>query len=584
MAIRKVCTTVTVLLIFMTAFPECFYCTNISHVTTTCGDQVAIKTPDQGYLIVNLTFNQSQPDGAACSWLIAAGNSTMSNQVVLTGIANASTLSCDKNVFSVSEKNPADGTLNPITLECMDKLFNPDLTIYNPVVGYPGFSILVSLNTTSALTENFLFMRIMAFVWTDEVCPRTERRIVIAQPGSEYSSERLSPAGLLSRFPDNMVCKWEFRSPDEGVVNLELKTSWYDSDSSHECRGGDHFVVMDGNVNSTAGPTIIPLCKDPGVHFTHSSTTGSILVNLVSDSSGGAYQSFYFKYWSVQSCPSILMPMLARVGEKYRFKGSSFSLQGAGQEQRCQWRIYTGRIRVIKLYQLEAAQFQQDCDESKDYLLVNGHKVSICNGNAFPVWSENTTMYIAFHSNTEQVRRSFLLHFTAVYKSACQGFPVRKTVVGSKYVADRVVMKSIPLGDIENGLVCQWIFTAKDKGNGIIVSVDWAEDSSRGVPFDKDSCSFPNFHVYNGDSADNSSEITPTCSADNSTISYTSTARDLRFVYQRQSGVAESGFVMKLNQVREVSNDGGAVKSASLLCWGAALVGLFVFVLFDLTG
>lgn len=586
MAVTKGFVTVTVLL-FLVLVTELSYGQGPRFVTTQCGQAVPITNADQEHIMVNVTFSQPRPNGAACSWVISAGNSTMSNQVMLTGRANRNALSCDKSAFSISENNPPNGALNPLTLECMDKIVNPNLTEYRPVIGQPGFSMVVTLNTTSALSGNFIFMHVFPFVWTDDACPRNERKVVVAHPGSKNTSETLRPGDsstLLSRFPDNAVCRWEFRSPDEGMVNLQLRTLGSDSSSSQKCGGGDHFVVSD--MNNTSGPIIVPLCKNPGVNFDYISTTGSVRVNMVSDSSGGAYQSFYFKYWSIPSCPYAPLTFNAYFREKYRFKGSSFSDQGAGQVQQCRWRITTRTNIVIKLYQLEAQEFQPNCDDNKDYLLVNTQKVSICNSSVFPVWSEDKTMDIIFHTRTELLRRSFLLRFTAVLKSPCQGHPQRRTVVGSKYGGEFVTLMPIPLGDIRNGLVCQWIFTAKEDENTIQVAVDWAARGSedRGVPFSKESCSFSGFHVYNGDTDNSSTKITPTCSKNKSTIIYTSASRSMLFVYRREPGMAEPGFPMKVNQVRVISTGASIGKDVMFRVWRTVLVGVFAVVLLDLIG
>ncbi|KAL8586991.1 hypothetical protein ACOMHN_062402 [Nucella lapillus] len=555
-------------------------------VSKACGQAVPITNPDHEHLAVNATFSQPQASGAVCRWLVPAGNSTMSSQVVLTGAANLAALACDKNAFSVSEKNPADNTVNPLTLECLDKAVNPNLTHYKPLMGQPGFSLEVTLNTSSPLSENFLFMHVFPFVWTEDRCPRQERKIIMAVPGTKDNSQRLSPASspMLSRYPDHLVCRWEFRAPDEGVVNLQLRTFGYNSDRSKSCGGGDHFMVSD--LNNTSGPVIVPLCQNPGVFFDYTSMTGSVRVNMVSGSSGGAYQSFYFNYWSVPSCPVNALVISARVGEKHRLKGSSFSQQGAGREERCQWKIATRPNSVIKLYQLEAQDFQPGCDHNKNYLTVNARKVSICNSSQFPVWSENKTMDLTFQTSTELRRRSFLLRFAAVYKSPCQGFPERKTVEGSKYRGEYVRLMPIPHGDFRNGLVCQWIFSAKEEENPVRVSVKWAApnassaEKGEGVPFDKEACSFARFHAYDGETAISSAKITPTCSADKSTIIFTtSSSRRMLFVYRRESSGSDPGFPLEVNQVRATSGGAGVGKEAwFVLVWRTMVAGLFAVV------
>ena len=426
---------------------------NVSHgiLNTYCGQDIVIPT-DGGYdqITVNLAFNQFMQSGATCSWEIPVQNISISNQVILTLPSS----SCDPSVFKVWEQDPANSVQNPLTVECTGSFG------YRPVISQPGFSLRILLNTSLPLSQSITLFHIVPKVWTDDICPRNTPKVIVAPQGSEDEKETLDPTStLISSLPHNMVCQWVIRSSDEGVVKLQLISS---VDTS-EMVCFDHFLLSDEE--SSSNPVSVPLCSRERIPFGYTSTTGSVYITSLSGNSGISPR-WYIYFWSVDACPQTPLGLEADKDKVEVLKGSSFSSLEGGQDKQCAWNITSHESQVIKLMQLDAAEFQQDCNNNStsDYLILNGEKVGMCDSNKFPIWSETNFMEISFHTNTQAARRSFLLRYTAMYKTPCQGHPERKTITGLRWIGQYVRLRPILAGDEDNGHVCQWLYTARDDG------------------------------------------------------------------------------------------------------------------------
>ena len=120
-------------------------------------------------------------------------------------------------------------------------------------------------------------------------------------------------------------------------------------------------------------------------------------------------------------------------------------------------------------------------------------------------------------------------------------------------------------------------------GKVIRVKVEWAapgsDNDDDGVNFNRDTCSYAHFHAYDGNSINSSTEITPTCTADKSTIIYISVSREMLFVYSRDASQPESGFKMDVNQIADPAVSGGVGNWELFTAWRVLLPGLVALLI-----
>ncbi|KAK7107811.1 uncharacterized protein [Littorina saxatilis] len=564
-------------------------------LVTPCGHNVTIPQGENATeLLVNATFDNPQPLGASCSWVIPSPNSSASNQILLN-VDELASLACGTNAFSLFEWDPRsslnDHHRHPLTLYC----FSTWPQDYQGVVSRPGFSILVSLNTTSALPEEFsVFFRLLTTSFAD-LCPETGRKVIDVPPGvfeQHENSLNLNHPSLVGRIPDYMTCRWEFRSRFGEAVVLRLKTYFGPNPPGPGvCPGNDTLLISDEE-NSDSTITI-PYCKDPGVDYVYTGVTGKVFVTLQTDDTGGAYPDFYIYYWILDSCPTF-SNLQSVLGQEEVIKGISNGVPMVGQNTSCYWVIESLSLSnsVVKLTRLQVDdQFQQNCDVSQDYLLINGKRnISLCSNSSnkglFPIWSKSWRLEVTFHSQPTSSSRSFLLYYTGVRSGQCQGHPQFEW---ARDHVKNVALHPVQAEDTSEGSVCQWLFEAVTTGYVVQVELTRATSDTDpvGVEFNEDTCIYDSFSIYSGDTANDQTKINATCAKTpqrGSLIRYTSSSRNMLFVHHRDPHVPESGFVMEVRQIRDPATNGGSAPGNKMTLRGMQSVMLFFCFVLDFLG
>ena len=294
------------------------------------------------------------------------------------------------------------------------------------------------------------------------------------------------------RIPNLVECTWIFRAPDpQGVINVQISNHnsdiqkvWCSNNLSNK-----RLSVWDTSYSEAGNYISMDLCPDP-VNVTYQSFGNqlSIVLSLVSYGGAAPLSIQYSSMGPEVHCP-VQSPREITVARNPL--GNSNFIMGMnrvgdhGQPQTCTWKLVAPDGMVIRFNHLYSKDYNSSAG-SDTLQFDSGDTISMRDTDTFPVWSDNSTSLVQFHTHPGSRGKRFVIGYMAVPKDQCQGHPVW---LDTPWEERKVAVPGMYPNDTSGNSDCRWIFRTNGTGieyhvfNFLIhVSIIWMYVTSRVHP------------------------------------------------------------------------------------------------------